>query len=403
MAEICEACFDPEGYRQVLGVIARRLQEKDERWRMAYKALLLLEYLIKHGPEKVWRDVQQSGSVLQRLQRFEYVDDNQRDHGVNVRHRAQEIQELVANEERVREERRKAAENKAKYSGYSANQMRTAASSGSSVGRSDASRVTGFGSGRSGSANVSRGGGYSGSQRTTRPSSSTHMTPSNAPREPQAHVGGDLAIDGHGMPALDPVSATQARIASMKISSKELHYDDPVEDKPAKKKLSDIRANPKIAASLGLKVAAPTEKTASTGQTNKAPALDDAAKTKTDVMAAVMTDGGTTSDDILCGLDTVGAPESNEAWDPFGEAAGQGMISQTSEVFHDDPFAAVGGPLDVPPSLAPTGITKPAAQSTPLDPFAVSQSSDPSAVQRSNMPEKRAEKSKADPFADLLL
>ena len=51
MAEIAEACYDPEGYRQVLGVIARRLQEKEERWRMCYKALLLLEYLIKHGPK----------------------------------------------------------------------------------------------------------------------------------------------------------------------------------------------------------------------------------------------------------------------------------------------------------------------------------------------------------------
>jgi hypothetical protein len=26
-AEIAEACFDPEGYRQVFGVLARRLQE----------------------------------------------------------------------------------------------------------------------------------------------------------------------------------------------------------------------------------------------------------------------------------------------------------------------------------------------------------------------------------------
>lgn len=51
MGEIAEACYDPEGYRQVLGVIARRLQEKEERWRMCYKALLLLEYLIKHGPK----------------------------------------------------------------------------------------------------------------------------------------------------------------------------------------------------------------------------------------------------------------------------------------------------------------------------------------------------------------
>ena len=50
MAEIAEACYDPEGYRQVLGILAKRFQEKDERWRMCYKALLLLEYLVKHGP-----------------------------------------------------------------------------------------------------------------------------------------------------------------------------------------------------------------------------------------------------------------------------------------------------------------------------------------------------------------
>ena len=235
MAEICEACFDPVGYRQVLGVIARRLQEKDDRWRMAYKALLLLEYLIKHGPDKVWRDVQQSGSVLQRLQRFEYVDDNQRDHGVNVRHRAQEIQELVADEGRVREERRKAAENKAKYSGYSASQMRTA-SGGGGEGGSGASRVTGFGS----------DGGYGASQRTARPTSSGHVSPPSPRREPQSHAGGDLAIDGHDMPALDPVSATQ--VGAERAVTRE--RDDPrtwealerVEDHDGRAVVGEVRA-----------------------------------------------------------------------------------------------------------------------------------------------------------------
>ena len=380
MAEICEACFDPEGYRQVLGVIARRLQEKDERWRMVYKALLLLEYLIKHGPEKVWRDVQQSGSVLQRLQRFEYVDENQRDHGVNVRHRAQEIQELVANEERVREERRKAAENKAKYSGYSASQMRTAAPSGSSMGGAGVSRMTGFGSG-SGSGSGSGVGGYGAPQRTEMPASSTHVAPSNARRTPRAHAGGDLAIDGHDMPALDPLSATQARIASMKISSKELHYDDPVEDKPAKKKLSDIRANPKIAASLGLKVAAPPANTAVVAKSkNKAPAVGDAA-------TGAMT-GGTTSDDLLGSLGTADASEPNEAWDPFGEAAEQGT---TSKVFDNDPFTTLGGPLDAPAPRAPTAPTAANTAANTADPFAALV-----------VPKETGDKSK-DPFADLLL
>ncbi len=358
MAEICDACYDPEGYRQVLAVIARRLQETGERWRMAYKALLLLEYLIKHGPEKVWRDVQQSGSVLQRLGRFEYVDGNQRDHGVNVRHRAQEIQGLVNDEGRVREERRKAAENKAKYSGYSASQMRTGGGGG------------GFGGGV--------GGGVG--SRTTTTTTATMKNPSSydgffgdgqSTRERrQGNMGGDLALgdEGDRGPKLDPVSATQARIASMKISNREVQYDDPVDDgKPAKKKLSDVRANPKIAASLGLKVAA-------------APASADSAKPKGTATGSA----GHGAVDLLgtgSGDAATGRGENNAgAWDPFGEAEGGAAATAAAKeeeaVF--DPFAV----LDAP--------SKPAAA---VDPFAAVVAA----------PSPKTETTKGDElFADLL-
>lgn len=36
-----------------MGVIARRLQDQGEDWRHVYKSLLLLEYMSKHGPQKV--------------------------------------------------------------------------------------------------------------------------------------------------------------------------------------------------------------------------------------------------------------------------------------------------------------------------------------------------------------
>lgn len=48
---------------------------------MCYKALLLLEHLIKHGPGKIIGDVQSSAGVLDRLQHFQYKDANLRDHG----------------------------------------------------------------------------------------------------------------------------------------------------------------------------------------------------------------------------------------------------------------------------------------------------------------------------------
>lgn len=51
-----------------------------ENWRMCYKALLLLEFLVKQGPAKVADDVAASASVLDRLTRFQYKDANGKDH-----------------------------------------------------------------------------------------------------------------------------------------------------------------------------------------------------------------------------------------------------------------------------------------------------------------------------------
>ena len=36
-----------------MGVVARRLQDTEEDWRHVYKSLLLLEFMSKHGPQKV--------------------------------------------------------------------------------------------------------------------------------------------------------------------------------------------------------------------------------------------------------------------------------------------------------------------------------------------------------------
>ena len=52
-AEITKASYDLENYKQIMGVIARRLQDQGEEWRHVYKSLLLLEYMSKHGPQKV--------------------------------------------------------------------------------------------------------------------------------------------------------------------------------------------------------------------------------------------------------------------------------------------------------------------------------------------------------------
>lgn len=53
VAEIAKASYDIDNYKQIMGVVARRLQDTEEDWRHVYKSLLLLEFMSKHGPQKV--------------------------------------------------------------------------------------------------------------------------------------------------------------------------------------------------------------------------------------------------------------------------------------------------------------------------------------------------------------
>src|SRR3954466_14088973 len=96
-------------------MIYRRFTEKSaEEWRQIYKALQLLEYLIKHGSERVIDDARSHITLLKMLRQFHFIGQNGKDQGGNVRHRAKELAELLGDVERIRSERKKARTNKGK-------------------------------------------------------------------------------------------------------------------------------------------------------------------------------------------------------------------------------------------------------------------------------------------------
>jgi epsin len=90
------------------------------------------------------------------LRQFQFIDQNGKDQGINVRNRAKELADLLSDVERIRAERKKARSNKAKYIGVEGG-----------GGFSSSSRYGGFGSesagygGSSGGGNAGYGG-YSG-------------------------------------------------------------------------------------------------------------------------------------------------------------------------------------------------------------------------------------------------
>lgn len=140
---------------EIMPMIYRRFTEKAaEEWRQIYKALQLLEFLIKHGSERVIDDARSHLTLLKMLRQFHFIDQNGKDQGVNVRNRAKELTELLSDVERIRGERKKARANKAKYTG-----VEGGASGGFSSG--SGGRYGGFGSESAGSSNANYGG-YSG-------------------------------------------------------------------------------------------------------------------------------------------------------------------------------------------------------------------------------------------------
>lgn len=152
MQEIANGTFNYQTLNEIMPMIYRRFTEKTaEEWRQIYKALQLLEFLIKHGSERVIDDARSHITLLKMLRQFHYIDQNGKDQGINVRNRAKELAELLSDVDRIRAERKKARSTRGKYTGLEG---------GSGFGVSG-SRYSGFGS-ESAYSGGGAGGGYGG-------------------------------------------------------------------------------------------------------------------------------------------------------------------------------------------------------------------------------------------------
>ena len=118
MQEIAQGTFSFQHFNEIMPAIYSRFMEKEAReWRQIYKALQLLEYLVKHGSERVVDDARSHTSTMRMLRSFHYIDEKGKDQGINVRNRAKELVELLGDVDKIRGERRKAKANKHKYTG----------------------------------------------------------------------------------------------------------------------------------------------------------------------------------------------------------------------------------------------------------------------------------------------
>ncbi|VDN30830.1 unnamed protein product [Gongylonema pulchrum] len=90
-----------------------------------FQSLTLLHYLLKNGSERVINNARDHLFEMRALESYKYIDEKGKDQGLNVRHRAHLLIELIQDDDQLKAERKKAkSENKEKYQGFSKDDIR---------------------------------------------------------------------------------------------------------------------------------------------------------------------------------------------------------------------------------------------------------------------------------------
>ncbi|XP_025835900.1 epsin-2 isoform X2 [Agrilus planipennis] len=114
MAEIADLTYNVVAFTEIMQMIWKRLNDHGRNWRHVYKALVLLEYLIKTGSEKVGQQCKENIFAIQTLKDFQYLEEG-KDQGQNVREKAKVLVNLLKDDERLKNERARALKAKERF------------------------------------------------------------------------------------------------------------------------------------------------------------------------------------------------------------------------------------------------------------------------------------------------
>ncbi|XP_064631919.1 epsin-2-like isoform X2 [Lineus longissimus] len=114
MSDIADATYNVMAFGEIMQMIWKRLNDHGKNWRHVYKSLVLLEYILKTGSEKVAQQCKENIFAVQTLKDFQYMEDN-KDQGMNVREKAKQLVSLLRDDERLKNERAKALKAKERF------------------------------------------------------------------------------------------------------------------------------------------------------------------------------------------------------------------------------------------------------------------------------------------------
>ncbi|KAK7605618.1 hypothetical protein JOL62DRAFT_589462 [Phyllosticta paracitricarpa] len=105
MAEISQLTYNNQDFYQIMDMLDKRLNDKGKNWRHVLKSLKVLDYCLHEGSELVVTWARKNLYIIKTLREFQYIDEDGRDVGQNIRVSAKELTALIQDEERLRAER----------------------------------------------------------------------------------------------------------------------------------------------------------------------------------------------------------------------------------------------------------------------------------------------------------
>lgn len=236
MNEIARDSFDYDKFNIITRIIWESLEHpRPAAWRVVFKALTLLEHLVKNGSERCVDDGRTHSHVLRALFNFNYYEGTV-DRGQGVREKAKQVVELVGDDERVREERAKAKQLREKFGNIggisNAGNMTGIGGGGSGYsgyGNDSASDYGGYGgSGGYGDSGIGSSGGYSDAAATSNTNTNTNSFSGRYSEE--ADTADDIAPT---FAAIPPKKSKKKSKKSKKKKEKSFDFDESDEPAPA--------------------------------------------------------------------------------------------------------------------------------------------------------------------------
>ncbi|XP_071962579.1 epsin-2-like [Antedon mediterranea] len=115
MSEIADLTYNVVAFTEIMTLLWKRLSDHGKNWRHVYKSLVVLEYIIKTGSERVAQQCKENIFAINTLKDFQFLDRDGKDQGVNVREKSKNLVSLLKDDERLKSERTRALKAKERF------------------------------------------------------------------------------------------------------------------------------------------------------------------------------------------------------------------------------------------------------------------------------------------------